>query len=185
MYGKQYRILCCKEPFKDNIIIDIIQADKATHEMILASRKKQNNKLENYADSVYLTDINGKEFEITFGSFKFPSANNNPNAKKTELYRYYEKLYNQLSPLILETYQNMKKSGRESTLEVNIQDYFDQEQLKNEDSNPENEKLKESAERNLKIKQYKKITLARKAKENAVHKPEVLLAWKQALYRGD
>lgn len=79
----------------------------------------------------------------------------------------------------------MKKSGRESTLEVNIQDYFDQEQLKNEDSNPENEKLKESAERNLKIEQYKKITLARKAKENAVHKPEVLLAWKQALYCGD
>lgn len=185
MSRKQYRVLCSKEPFKDNIVVDIAPAGGVTHEMILASRKKQNDKLENYAGSIYLMDIDGKEFEITFGSFKFPAANNNPNAKRSELYRYYEKLYNRLSPLILETYKKMKEAGKEATLEVSLKDYFAQEQLKNEVTNPKNEELKEYAERRLKIEQYKKATLERKAKENLAHKPEVLLAWKQALQRGD
>ena len=35
------------------------------------------------------------------------------------------------------------------------------------------------------IEKYKKETLERKAHENATHRPEVLLAWKQALYHGD
>lgn len=185
MSRKQYRVICCKEPFKDDIIVDIAPAGGVTHEMILASRKKQNDKLENYAGSIYLMDIDGKDFEITFGSFKFPSSNNNPNAKKTELYRYYERLYDKLSPLILETYKKMKEAGKEATLEVSLKDYFSQEQLKNEVNNLKSEELKEYAERRLKIEQYKKATLERKAKENSAHKPEVLLAWKQALRRGD
>ena len=48
----------------------------------------------------------------------------------------------------------------------------------------DNKKLKEYAERRRKIEQNKKETLERKARENAAYKPEVLLAWKQALQRG-
>ena len=50
MSRKQYRVICSKERFKDDVIIDIAPADGVIHEMIFASRKKENPKLENYGD---------------------------------------------------------------------------------------------------------------------------------------
>ena len=68
MSNKKYRVICTKERFNDNIIVDIAPANGAIHDMMFASRKKQNNKLEDVAGSIYLTDVTGTEPEIKFAN---------------------------------------------------------------------------------------------------------------------
>ena len=79
----------------------------------------------------------------------------------------------------------MKANGKESTIDINMTDYLISKQKDIEAKDVQSENLKEYAERRSKIEKYKKETLERKAHENATHRPEVLLAWKQALYHGD
>lgn len=178
MSNKKYRVICTKERFDDNIIVDITPANGAIHDMMFASRKKQNNKLEDVAGSIYLTDVTGAEPEIKF-------ANVETLPKNCNLYFYYEKLAKKLTPLIIKVYHEMKASGKESTLDIKIQDYFATYQQNTSTENLKCEELKEYAERRMRIEKYKKETLQQRAKEDAVHKPEVMLAWKQALNRGD
>ncbi len=178
MSNTKYRVICTKERFDDNIIVDITPANGAIHDMMFASRKRQNNKLEDIAGSIYLTDIAGTEPEI-----KFANVENLP--KNCNLYFYYAKLAKKLTPLILKVFHEMKATGKESTLDVQIQDYFATYQQSNASENLKGEALKEYAERKARFEKYKKETLQQRAKEDACHKPEVMLAWKQALNRGD
>lgn len=179
MSKKEFRVICTKERFKDEIIIDIVPANGVIHDMIFASRKKQNPKLEDYAGSVYLTDFdNGNTPEVSFAKMQ-----NVP--KNCELYRHYKRFAEKLTPEILKVYDKMTTSGRESTLDVQIGDYFAAFQDNIEVQNLKTEELKSYAEKRLRIEKFKKQTLEQKARENAVHKPEVLMAWKQAMYRGD
>lgn len=183
MSRKQYRVICSKERFKDDLIIDIAPADGIIHDMIMASRKRENPKLENYAGSIYLTDIEGQEPEITFGKFKFSAQQNNAPVRKSPMYMYYESLAKELTPKIIQTFNKMKAAGKKATLDISIMDYLSAKQ-DGEVKTLKDEELKEYAERRMKIEQYKKETLERKARENSAYKPEVLLAWKQALHRG-
>ncbi len=185
MSSKQYRVICTKERFKDEIIIDIVPSDGVIHDMLLAGRQKENPKLENYAGSVYLTEIDGQEPEIVFGKFNLAERQKNPPARKTPMYLYYESLAKELTPQILQTFYKMKANGKESTIDINMTDYLISKQKDIEAKDVQSENLKEYAERRSKIEKYKKETLERKAHENATHRPEVLLAWKQALYHGD
>ena len=41
MSRKQYRVICSKERFKDDVIIDIAPADGVIHEVILPAAKKK------------------------------------------------------------------------------------------------------------------------------------------------
>lgn len=184
MSRKQYRVICSKERFKDEVIIDIAPADGVIHDMIFASRQKENPKLENYAGSIYLTDIEGQEPEITFGKFKFSAQQDNVSTRKSPMYMYYESLAKELTPKIMQTFNKMKAAGKEATLDVSMMDYLAAKQ-DGEVKTLKDEELKEYGERRRKIEQYKKETLERKARENTAYKPEVLLAWKQALQRGD
>lgn len=180
--SKKYRVICSKERFKDDIIVDIAPAQGVIHDMILTSRKKENTKLEDYAGSIYLTDIEGQEPEIVFGTFK--AKTDNVPVRKSPMYLYYESLAKELTPKIVQTFKKMKAAGKESTLDVSMMDYLASKQKDDEVKTLKDEELKEYAERRRKIEQNKKETLERKARENATYKPEVLLAWKQALQRG-
>lgn len=159
MSKKTYRVICTKEPFKDEIIVDIAPARHFIHEMIFAARKKQNPKLENLAGSVFLTVISEQEPVVSYTTFK-AGAKNNGVAK------YYENLAKTLTPLIKKTYFKMKENGKDSTLDINIKDYF-------EFSNS-NEKFREN-----------KKTPAENHTKKMPCKPEVLLAWRQAHILGD
>lgn len=178
MSKKEYRVVCTKERFKDEIIVDIVPASGMIHEMIYASRKKQNPKLEDYAGSVFLTETEGQEPVVTFGNMTGLS-------KKSLLGRYYENLSKSLSPLILETYAAMKAAGKKATLEVSMQDYFAMYRGEGEAKNTKDEALKERAEKIKRIEQNKKDVLSKRALSDASHKPEIMMAWRQALYRGD
>jgi len=177
--SKKYRVVCTKEKFKDKIIIDIAVADGVIHDMIYASRKTKNPKLEDYAGSVYLIDSeNGNPPQISF-------ANMDGIPKNCELYRYYERLAKELIPQISAVYARMKASGRESTLDIRLNDYFAAFQNKGEIKNPWDERMQEYDEKRKRIEKLKKQTLADKARENSIYSPEILMAWKQALRRGD
>lgn len=179
MSKKKFRVVCTKERFKDEIIIDIVPANGVIHDMIFASRKAQNPELEDYAGSVYLADSgNGEKPVVSFAKME-----NVP--KNCELYRYYKRLAEKLTPEILKVYGKMTAAGKESTLDVQIEDYFSAFQGSAEIQNPQTEKLKSYAEKRLRIEKFKKQTMEQKARENTAHKPEVLMAWKQAMYRGD
>lgn len=184
MSRKQYRVICSKERFKDDVIIDIAPADGVIHEVIFASRKKENPKLENYGGPIYLTDIDGQKPEITFGDFKLSEQLVNAPARKSPMYMYYESLARELTPKIVETFNKMKAAGKEATLDVCMMDYLASKQ-DGEVKTLQDEELKEYAERRRKIEQYKKETIERRENEKSACKPEVLLAWKQALQRGD
>ena len=84
----------------------------------------------------------------------------------TGVAKYYENLAKTLTPLIKKTYFEMKENGKDSTLDINIKDYF-------EFSNS-NEKFKEN-----------KKTPAENHTKKMPCKPEVLLAWCQAHILGD
>lgn len=179
MSKKTYRVVCTKEKFKDEIIVDIVPADGVIHDMIFASRRANNPELQDYAGSVYLTDFgDDRKPVVSFGKMENLS-------KKCELYKYYERLAQNLTPQIIATYEKMKSCGKESTIDVRVRDYFAAIHDKDDVKTLKDEELKEYAERRLRIENFKKQTLAQKARENAIYKPEVLLAWKQALNRGD
>ena len=100
------------------------------------------------------------------------------------MYMYYESLARELTPKIVETFDKMKAAGKEATLDVCMMDYLAPKQ-DGEVKTLQEEELKEYAERRRKIEQYKKETIERRENEKSACKPEVLLAWKQALQRGD
>ena len=114
MEVKKYRVVCSQPKFSDKIYIDIAPDSGIIHDQIFFSRIQLHKQVDNHPlyrlyGSIYLQDCNG---DI---SVEFPK----PQARKnTPDYEGIIKRYTELETKIVERYQEMKKTGEESTLFV-------------------------------------------------------------------
>lgn len=103
--------------------------------------------------------------------------------------QYQDHLRQKLDPLIIETFQKMKNHNKDRTLEVSMANMAVMYDLH---SSSENEQLSEREDLLIRQNSYQKHLaekrrelIERKAKEKYASTPQLLLAWKQAKYRGD
>ncbi|MBR1398683.1 MAG: hypothetical protein IJ564_00705 [Alphaproteobacteria bacterium] len=196
MEKKEYRVVCSEERWTNKIFIDIAPANGVIHDMIYAARKAKNPNVSNLAGSVYLSHVDGMEPEIEFsvdGSTKKLSEaelktkaehlNSPENRKYGPGYAYYIGLYSKLLPKIHETYQMMRKFGKESTISVGDSfAFFDIYDMPEYARNPQEERAIEEAERFKKMQRRRQYTLERMKNDKD---PVLQMKAKMKLYSGD
>lgn len=110
MYKEEYRVVCSKPQFSNEIFIDIAPCQGTTHDQIFFSRQKiyrltDNRQLERLFGSIYLQDIDGK-IKIDFPT----DVKNNTD--------YLQQHYDELHLQIINCYRQMKDSLQNSTLHI-------------------------------------------------------------------
>ena len=120
MEKKNYKVVCSKLKFADEIFVDIASSGGVIHDQIFFSRAQlckdfSSQPLERVTGSVYLEALeqDGQPEEV---KIYFPQT---ANQQKNPLeYADMQRLHARLTPLIEQTYQQMRAEGRESTLFV-------------------------------------------------------------------
>ncbi len=114
---KEYRVVCSQERLHKDVTIDIVPANSFIHEMIFATRQRLNPKAEDLAGSVTLYDTQDGKPYVSF-------ANVNHLPKNCELYKYYKRMSDWLTPKIIETFNDMRARGLEANIDVKVSDYY-------------------------------------------------------------
>ncbi len=183
---EQYRVICYKNSnhCPEKIFVDIYPAglsrheNELTHDCLLQMRRIADPGAERVESGIILTDFGNGNIRLKYE----PAAN-------YRIRQYQEYIRPKIDPEIIKTFQDMKRRGKNRTLEVSFKDMavlFDLH-ASAEDS-PVSARQDALIKENTRRKQLaeKKKELARRlARAPYASRPELLLAWKQAKYRGD
>ncbi len=149
-----------------------------THDGLLQMRRLINPNVQKLESGIILTNFGHSNILLQYEKM--------PNRR---MQQYQDHLRQKLDPLIIDTFRKMKNHNKDRTFEVSMANMAVMYELH---SSSENEQL--SAREDLLIRQnsYQKHLaekrrelIERKAKEKYASAPQLLLAWKQAKYRGD
>ena len=183
---QQYRVICTENPrfYPKKTFIDIYPADISrpenciTHDVLLQMRRLANPEVDHIINGIILTDCGAGNIHLQYET-----------VTNRRLRQYQENIRQRLDPAIIKTFHEMRHAGKDRTLEVsfgNMAVLFD--------LHAPSLDAPVSARQNALIEENKRIRyiaakrqelIARRSKEPYANKPHLLLAWKQAQYRGD
>lgn len=183
MFDK-YRVVCSEnlKLYPDKLFIDIYPAGSSrpenclNHECILQMRRVVNPDVSSLASGIILTDRGNGDIFLQY-----------EKVTNYRLKQYQEYIRSKVDNKIIETFKKMKALGKNRTLEVSLSSMavlFDLQKRPDTPVSAREDALQKEADHQRKLKaalHYRQVYHA--SQKNASH-PEIMLAWKQAMYRG-
>lgn len=182
----KYRVLCSENQFRypGKTFVDIYPAgflrpeNSLTHDGLLQMRRLVNPDVEILETGIILTDFGSGNIMLQYEKM--------PNRR---MQQYQTSLRQRLDPLIIKTFREMKQHGQNRTLEVSMASMavmydlhsFSEEQPR---SAREDALIRQNAYQK-RLYEKRRLQIERQAQKENAPSPQVLLAWRQALYRGD
>lgn len=182
---EKYRVICTENQklYPDKLFIDIYPAgigsaaNSLTHECLLQMRRMINPEVEVVETGILLTDLGNGNLQLQYEKM--------PNRR---MQQYQDNLRKQLDKKITDAYKDMRLQNKDRTMEVSLSNMVVLFDLNAGDDTPvsarEDALIKENARQKY-IVEKRKHLLQRKASNKYASKPHTLLAWKQAMIRGD
>ncbi len=181
-----YRVVCSENQrlYPGKTFIDIYPAgsmrpeNSLTHDCLLQMRRMASPGVDKIESGILLTELDNGEISLQY-------------EKRTNyrLRRYQEHLRQRLDPKIIATFKEMKSQNKDRTLEVSLVhmaimfDLFNTEKDKPLSAR-EDALIRENMRQKRQAAKRRELIARQAAGKYAAH-PEIMLAWKQALYRGD
>lgn len=176
---QQYRVVCCENKNK-KLFVDIYPADFSnnapTHDILIKMRRMITPDANPIISGIILTDLGNKNISLKYEP-----------VYSYRLRQYQEFIRTKVDSQIYKTFQQMKNQGARSTIEINSANWgiiFDM----HASSSPQSAREKLLIDEKLNYKKYqenRQHLIESKANSPYASKPHILLALKQAKYRGD
>ena len=182
MFGKKYRVVCTD--IKGKTCVDFYPAgcgrpeNCITHDGILLMRQLANPEAV-LIDRAILTELGNEQIHIQYEGL--PKS----------IRKYQEPKRQKLSPLISKNFKRMKQNNADRTIEISFSQMavlYDLNSLDIKDNKPHSAReheLSEQYNRQKKLEQKRHDRHEFYARQPHASNPEILLAWKQAQFRGD
>lgn len=182
----KYRVICTENQrrYPGKTFIDIYPAgcmrpeNSLTHDCLLQMRRLATPEVDKIESGIILTDFGNGNIHLQYEAM--------PNRRMREYQQY---LRQRLDGQIIDTFKEMKAKGVNRTLEISFCDMATRFDLyAPNDETPisarEDALIKENAHQKRLIEKRKEAVRRAASSKYAAH-PEILLAWRQAKYRGD
>ena len=182
MSASKYRVVCTD--IEGKTCVDFYPAGYGrpenciTHDGILLMRQLANPKAA-LVDRAILTELGNEQIHIQFEGV--------PKSMR----KYQELARQKLTPLISRNFKRMKQNNADRTIEISFSQMavlYDLNSLDIKDNEPHSAReheLSEQYNRQKKLEQKRHDRHEFYARQPHAAKPEILLAWKQAQFRGD
>lgn len=182
MSASKYRVVCTD--IEGKTCVDFYPAGYGrpenciTHDGILLMRQLANPKA-TLVDKAILTELGNEQIHIQFEDV--------PKSMR----KYHELARQKLAPFISRNFKRMKQNNADRTIEISFSQMavlYDLNSLDIKDNKPHSAReheLSEQYNRQKKLEQKRHDRHEFYAHQPHAAKPEILLAWKQAQFRGD
>lgn len=186
LMADKYRVICTENQrlYPGKTFIDIYPAgslrpeNSLTHDCLLQMRRLATPEVDKLESGIILTDFGNGSIHLQYETM--------PNRRMKE---YQNLLRQRLDKQIIDTFKQMRAKGFDRTLEISFTEMAARFDLyASEDDTPVSARqdalIKENA-RQKRLAEKHKEAVRRAAASRYAASPEILLAWRQAKYRGD